>query len=80
MQDSALLVHKRELLFSGGKYEPLSKPETFLKQPLKFDGWPKPKFNQVSSGTYVDSEGEEEDGDDGGGGDEGDCEEDEGDE
>jgi hypothetical protein len=74
LQDGALPVHKRELLFSGGKYEPILKPETFLKRPLKFGGWPKPKFNQVSSGTYVDSEGEEGDVDEFGCGD---CEEDE---
>ena len=74
LQDGALPVHKRELLFSGGKYEPFLKPETFLKRPLKFGGWPKPKFNQVSAGTYVDSEGEEGDVDEFGCGD---CEEDE---
>ena len=66
LQDGALPVHKREQLFYCGQYHSSLKPETFIKRPLKFGGWPKPKFNHASSAALGDSEGENEDLDDDG--------------
>ena len=58
LPDDALPVHERVSLFSGGNYDPLLKPSTYLKRPLKWGGWPQPKVGPSSLITIEDSEPE----------------------
>ena len=76
LPDDALPVHEREQLFSSGMYSPLLKPSTFLKSPLKWGGWPRPKEGPSSLIEIEDSEQDDGDGKDKEGDDDDDEEED----